>query len=72
MKIEIDSQRIVRNLWRTCRILGTERGYGMEEKNLGTKSIRSRAAMSLFLMDHSVEKIMILGRWSANAFMVYI
>jgi len=28
--------------------------------------------MALFLMDHSVEKIMILGRCSSNAFMVYI
>jgi hypothetical protein len=28
--------------------------------------------MSLFLMDHSIAKIMILGRWSSDAFMVYI
>ena len=28
--------------------------------------------MSLFLMDHSTAKIMILGRWSSDAFLVYI
>ncbi len=28
--------------------------------------------MSLFLMDHSPAKIMILGRWSSDAFLVYI
>ena len=28
--------------------------------------------MALFLMDHSIEKIKILGRWSSDAFLVYI
>jgi hypothetical protein len=28
--------------------------------------------MSLFLIDHSPAKIMILGRWSSDAFLVYI
>ena len=28
--------------------------------------------MALFLKDHSVHKIMILGRWSSDAFLVYI
>ena len=28
--------------------------------------------MSLFLMDHHPHKIMILGRWSSEAFLVYI
>ena len=28
--------------------------------------------MSLFLMDHSPAKIMILGRWSSDAFLAYI
>jgi hypothetical protein len=37
-----------------------------------TKSIRSGAAMGLFLMNHPVHKIMILGRWSSDAFLVYI
>ena len=28
--------------------------------------------MALFLKNHSVEKIKILGRWSSDAFLVYI
>ncbi len=28
--------------------------------------------MGLFLMNHPVSKIMILGRWSSDAFLVYI
>lgn len=31
-----------------------------------------RAAMALFLKDHSIEKITILERWYSDAFMGYI
>ena len=40
--------------------------------DIGTHSLRSGAAMALFLADCSVVKIMILGRWSSTAFMKYI
>jgi hypothetical protein len=46
--------------------------FGFNGKDIGTKSLRSGAAMGLFLMNHSVAKIMILGRWSSDAFLVYI
>jgi hypothetical protein len=55
-----------------CSLLGGEKTFGFRSSDIGNKSIRSGAAMSLFLMDHSVAKIMILGRWSSDAFMVYI
>ena len=45
-------------------------GYGASE--IGIRSIRSGAAMGLFLMNHPVAKIMILGRWSSDAFLDYI
>jgi hypothetical protein len=70
--VEIDSERVNRLLKITCRVYSKNRGYGISEQEIGTRSIRSGAAMALFLMDHSVEKIMILGRWSSDAFMVYI
>jgi hypothetical protein len=35
-------------------------------------TISNGAAISLFLMDHRPHKIMILGRWSSEAFLVYI
>jgi hypothetical protein len=55
-----------------CEVNGLVKGYGCAPNDLGTRSIRSGAAMGLFLMDHSVEKIMILGQWSSDAFMAYI
>jgi hypothetical protein len=70
--INVSSKRITRLLRLTNDVYGVAKGYGCESKDLGTRSIRSGAAMALFLMDHSVEKIMILGRWSSDAFMVYI
>jgi hypothetical protein len=56
----------------TCREGGGKREFGYDPDEIGTRSIRSGAAMGLFLMDHSVAKIMILGRWSSDAFLVYI
>ena len=67
------SQESIRTLLRvTAAVLGKkEAGYLPEE--IGTHSIRSGAAMALFLADQSsTYKIMILGRWSSDAFMAYI
>ena len=36
---------------------------------IGNKSIRSGAAVSLFLADHTPAKIMMLGRWLSDAFL---
>jgi hypothetical protein len=55
-----------------CTLGGGETTFGFTAKDIGTRSIRSGAAMSLFLMNHSVAKIMILGRWSSDAFLVYL
>jgi hypothetical protein len=41
-------------------------------QKIGSQSICSGAAMSIFLMDHLPAKIMILGRWSSDTFLVYI
>jgi hypothetical protein len=56
----------------TCTLGGGKSAFGYSPSEIGTKSIRSGAAMSLFLMNHPVHKIMILGRWSSDAFLVYI
>ena len=69
---DITSDRVVRLLRLTCRRYGKRQGYGTEEHELGTRSIRSGAAMALFLLNHSTDRIMILGRWKSKAFMVYI
>ena len=41
--------------------------FGFYASDLGTRAIRSGAAMSLFLKNHPIHKIMILRRWSSNA-----
>jgi hypothetical protein len=56
----------------TCSFYGGLTAFGFHPHEIGNRSIRSGAAMALFLMDHSSAKIMILGRWSSDAFLVYI
>jgi hypothetical protein len=53
-------------------MFGGKRTFGFHPHEIGNRSIRSGATMALFLKDHSTAKIMILGRWSSNAFLVYI
>ena len=56
----------------TCKTFGGRETFGFDAHEIGNKSLRSGAAMALFLKNHSVAKIMILGRWSSDAFLVYI
>ena len=55
-----------------CRFYGGRSRFGFDPEEIGNKSIRSGAAMALFLTDHSSDQIMILGRWKSKAFLVYI
>ena len=67
------SSTALRNFIRSsCTCGGGKASFGFSASDLGTRSIRSGAAMSLFLMNHPVHKIMILGRWSSDAFLVYL
>jgi hypothetical protein len=70
--LEISNAFVRKLLRHTCLIFGGFATFGFHPHEIGNKSIRSGAAMSLFLMDHSPAKIMILGRWSSDAFLVYI
>jgi hypothetical protein len=56
---------------RICRRYG-ENYFGILAQNIGTRSIRSGAAMALLLSGHSTAHIMMIGRWSSDAFMEYI
>jgi hypothetical protein len=69
---EIGNSFVKKLLRHTCLLFGGFAKFGFHPHEIGNKSIRSGAAMSLFLMDHSPAKIMILGRWSSDAFLVYI
>lgn len=68
----ITSTEIINLLRSTCDSGGGPNTFGYESQDIGTHSIRSGAAMALFLAHESILKIMILGRWSSDAFLVYI
>ena len=72
-KVKLVSNSFIKTLLRTtCQIFGGFDEFGFHPHEIGNKSIRSGAAMALFLMDHSPAKIMIMGRWSSDAFLDYI
>jgi hypothetical protein len=56
----------------TCWTYGVKSEFGFDPHKIGTKSIHSSAAMSLFLKNHSSDRIMIFGRWLSKAFLDYI
>jgi len=68
----ITSKQLLQLIRSTCTIMGGLETFGFTAADIGTRSLRSGAAMSLFLTNHSVHKIMILGRWSSDAFLHYI
>ena len=70
--VAITSDEVIIMLRSSCDSGGGQDEFGYESKDIGTHSIRSGAAMALFLAHESVLKIMILGRWSSDAFLVYI
>ena len=55
-----------------CETFRGQSKFGFSPNEIGNRSVRSGAAMSLFLTDHSPDKIMLLGRWKSRAFLVYI
>jgi hypothetical protein len=59
-------------LQHACATLGGKKVFGFGPMDIGTKSLRSGAAMGLFLANHSTERIMLMGRWLSKAFLVYI
>jgi hypothetical protein len=74
-KIGTITNDYVRELLRTtCSNFGGKTAFGYAASEIGNKSIRSGAAMSLFLCTPQVStaRIMLLGRWSSDAFLAYI
>jgi hypothetical protein len=51
--------------------IGYER-LGLKKGDLGTYSIRSSAAIAIYLSEVPIYTSMMLGRWSSNAFLRYI
>ena len=66
----ITQQDVLYVLRMMCVLWKDELNFSPED--IGTRSIRSAAAMCLFLRNHSVVKIMLLGRWKSDSFLAYI
>ena len=70
--LQLASSYLRAQLRYTCATLGGKDAFGFDRTDIGTKSIRSGAAMGLFLANHSTERIMLMGRWLSQAFLAYI
>jgi hypothetical protein len=68
----ITNNYVLNILRNTCYTFGGKTEFGFDPQEIGNKSVRSGAAMALFINDISTAKSMILGRWSSNTFLVYI
>ena len=45
---------------------------GFTSDNIGTHSVRSSLAMMMYLAKEQIYTIMLIGRWSSDAFLAYI
>ena len=55
----------------TAFAIGEDR-LGFHPNEIGTRSIRTSAAMGWWLAGESVPKIMLMGRWKSDAWLYYI
>lgn len=69
--VTIKSTEIACALRTAARSIG-EDNLGFKAIELGTHSIRAGAAMAMYLTDTPVYTIMLVGRWSSDAFLRYI
>ena len=69
--ISITSE-IVANLLKDGVVAIGETKLGIDRSEVGTHSIRSGAAMAMYLAGVPVFSIMLIGRWSSLAFLKYI
>ena len=67
----ITSQEVVAALRMAVIAIGEEK-LGFKADEIGTHSIRSGAAMQMVLGECPVYMIMMIGRWSRDAFLLYI
>ena len=63
---------MIANFCRNGVVMIGETKLGIRRSEIGTRSIRSGAAMALYLAGVPVFSIMLVGRWSSTAFLKYI
>ncbi len=67
----LSSTAVLEQLRTATRAIG-ERRLGFEAADIGTHSIRSGAAMAMYLAGVKVETIQMIGRWRSRSFMRYL
>jgi hypothetical protein len=68
---QVTSDHMINALRDAVGAIGEAR-LGFNKENVGTHSIRSGAAMAMYLGECPVFMIMLIGRWSSDAFLRYI
>jgi hypothetical protein len=68
---QITSRQAITSLRAACATIGSAR-LGFEPDEIGTHSLCSGAAMEMYLAGVHVYTIMLIGRWSSDAFLRYI
>ena len=68
---QITLHQVIATLRAACATIGSAR-LGFEPEEIGTHSLRLGAAMEMYLAGVPVYTIMLIGRWSSDAFLRYI
>ena len=68
---EFTQEDLLANFRANAGSIGKDK-LGFEPEDIGTHSNRSAAAMAMFMDDTPVYMIMLMGRWSSDAFLKYI
>ncbi len=69
--VDVTSAQVVNALRDVIGAIGEAR-LGIAQHEVGTHSLRSGAAMAMYLGECPVYTIMLMGRWSSDAFLRYI
>jgi hypothetical protein len=65
------SQEVINALWDAVVVIG-EHQLGINKENIGKHLIRLGVAMAMYLGECAVHTIMLIRRWSSDAFLQYI
>ena len=68
---QIKSRQVIMSLRSACATIGRAH-LCFDRSEIGTHSLGSGAAMKMYLAGVLVYTIMLIGRWSSNAFLCYI
>ena len=69
--VKFTSKQICQHIKSTVKTIGSSR-LGIDIKRVGTHSLRTSAAMLLYLANVRTSTIMLLGRWHSDAFLLYL